>query len=89
MSAADEASLVRFLVQLEQPFDADRDIGIAPTELVRFALGTSDYWANLALGWLASGLATSALADDLRTYAANTQHPQRQRHEALRLLKAV
>ena len=88
MSAAGQANLVRFLVQLERPFDAQRDIGVAPAELVRFALDTSDYWAGLALGWLASGLDASAVVDDLKRYVADKRHPQRQRHEALRLLKA-
>jgi hypothetical protein len=85
--AGDESTMVRFLVELEQPYDPDRNIGVEPAELVRFALGASDYWADLALGWLADGLAVSPLADELRDYAADTTHPQSQRHRAAGLLK--
>src|SRR4051794_12225439 len=75
-----QSDMVRYLVELEHPYDPDRNIGVEPVELVRFAIGATDYWADLALGWLADGLAVAPLADVLRDYAADTTHPQSQRH---------
>lgn len=83
----DESHMVRFLIELEHPYDSKRDIGVDPTDLVRFALGASDYWAGLALGWLTDGLSVSPLSDVLRGYAADATHPQSHRHRAAGLLK--
>ena len=88
MDDRDESEMVRFLVELEQSYDPDRDIGVEPERLVRFALGASDYWADLALGWLGSGLAIAPLAEVLRDYAGDATHPQSQRHRAAGLLKS-
>jgi hypothetical protein len=88
MDHPDEPDMVQFLVELEHPYDPNRNIGVEPGDLVRFALDASDYWADLALGWLADGLAVSPLVDVLDDYATDTTHPQSQRHRAAALLKS-
>jgi hypothetical protein len=83
----DASGMTRCLVELEQPYDANKDIGVYSEEFVRFALEVSDYWADPALGWLADGLPVAPVAEVLRDFAADKTHPQSQRHRATRLLK--
>ena len=81
--------MVPFLVELGHPYDPDRLLTFDPHELVRFALSFTDYWAELALGWLTAGLAAAPVAYELRAYIAERKNPQRLRHAAGRLLKSV
>jgi hypothetical protein len=44
--------MLPFLVDVERNFDAGVQRVYDPTDLVAYAMGTSDYWADLAIGWL-------------------------------------
>jgi hypothetical protein len=79
--------MVPFLVLLEEPFDPGRDVGVRPVDLVRFALGATDYWAALALDWLEQGVACDAVTTELQRLVDTRTRPQRLRHRAGRLLK--
>ena len=86
MDTTGESNLIRFLIELEQPFDPERAMGVDPSELVRFALRGSDYWAQRALDWLDSGLDLSPVRTELRAVFADAGRPQAIRHQAQRLL---
>lgn len=47
-----EHPLLPHLVDLESRFDVNAFRPYDPVELVRYALGATDYWADLALRWL-------------------------------------
>jgi hypothetical protein len=78
--------LVPYLVLLEQPFDPEQDHGCAREDLIRFALGLSDYWADKALDWLESGGPVEAVKDDLRRLVDDRKRPQPLQDRALRAL---
>ena len=79
--------MVRFLVELEQPYDPDRDIGVDRSALIRFALLASDYWADHALAWLEAGSDVPSVSDALREVSADRSQPHANRHRALALLR--
>lgn len=81
--------MVPFLVDLEHGFDPDARCDYDPVDLVRFALGASDYWAELAVGWLEQGMPAQALADELAAVEAASRRPQSLRHRAKRLRKSL
>ena len=60
-----------------------------PVELVRFALGASDHWADLAIGFLEQGVSVLGLEMELQAVESQTHRPQRLRHRARRLRKAA
>lgn len=78
--------MVPFLVDLESPFDHDRQLAYDPHGLIRYALTASDYWVDRALDWLTFGLAIHPVADDLRTVVDDSSRPQPLRHRARRVL---
>lgn len=57
-------------------------------ELVRFALGASVYWADLAVRWLEEGLPAQALMNELAALEAEFPRPQALKYRARRLRKA-
>ena len=77
------------LVDLETEFDPTIRREYDPVELVRYALGTSDYWAELALGWLEQGLPVRGLTQDLLALEEQTARPQSLRHRARRVRKTA
>jgi hypothetical protein len=79
--------MVPFLVDLESPFDPDRQLAYDPHDLVRFALTASDYWADRALDWLTFGLSVEPVAQNLRPVIDDRVRPQPLRHRALRVLR--
>lgn len=79
--------MVRFLIELEKPFDPDRDTGVDRSMLIRFALQASDYWADHALAWLEAGSDVPSVSDALRQFSADRGRPQADRHRALALLR--
>lgn len=81
--------MVPFLIELEQPYDPDRPFEFDPHDLIRFALGFTDYWAELAIGWLTAGVSADPVVPELREYVANRRHPQMLRHRVARILKDV
>lgn len=44
------------LVDLESWFESDAPRDYEPDQLVEYALAGSDYWADLALGWVEQGV---------------------------------
>jgi hypothetical protein len=73
------------LVALEARFDFIAFRPYDPVELVRYALGASDYWADLALWWLEEGVPAKQLLDELSALEADAERPQSLRHRARRL----
>ena len=88
MSAA-RHPLVDHLVDLESPYEAETERSYQPAELVRFALGVSDYWAGKALNWLDQGLSARGLERELSVTAEDRSRSQRTRHRASRLARSV
>jgi hypothetical protein len=68
--------MLPFLVDLEREFDAGVERDYDPTELVRYAIGASDYWAYLALGWLDQGVPPQPLVTELEQLEADKSRPQ-------------
>jgi hypothetical protein len=81
--------MLPFLVDLEREFDAGVERDYDPTELVRYATGASDYWADLALGWLDQGVPPQPLMTELEQLEADKSRPQNLRHQARRLRKST
>jgi len=77
------------LIDLESQFDPRALHDYDPVELVRYALGTTDYWADLALRWLEQGVPARGLEHDLLALEAQTSRPQSLRHRAKRLRKSA
>lgn len=63
--------MLPFLVDLEREFDAGLERDYDPTELVRYAIGASDYWADLTLGWLDQGVPPQPLVTELEQLEAD------------------
>jgi hypothetical protein len=70
------------LVDLESRFDFNPFRPYDPVELIRYALGPSDYWADLAVGWLEDGVPPRTLVNELSTFEAQADRPQSLRHRA-------
>jgi hypothetical protein len=79
--------MLPYLVDLEYRFDVNAFRPYDPVELIRYALGTSDYWADLALGWLEEGVPVRQLMEQLLAFEAQADRPQPLRHRARRLRK--
>jgi hypothetical protein len=77
------------LIDLESQFESDALRDYDPVELVRYALGTTDYWVDLALGWLEQGVPAQGLEHGLLALEAQTSRPQALRHRAKRLRKTA
>lgn len=86
---APEDPLVRHLVELEVPYEAEGDRPYDAVELVRYALGISDYWAGLAVSWLEQGFPAASLTTSLREVEATNSWPQSLRHRARYIRKRV
>ncbi len=83
-----EHPMLPYLVDLETPFDADARRGYEPADLIRYALGSSDYWAELALDLLDQGAPRDGLREALSTLEEQSRRPQSLRHHARRVRKA-
>ena len=81
--------MLPFLVDLEREFDAGVERDYDPTELVRYAIGASDYRADLALGWLDQGVQAQPLVTELEQLEADKSRPQNLRHRARRLRRSI
>lgn len=77
--------MLPYLVDLEHRFDFNAFRPYDPVELIRYALGTSDYWADLALRWLEEGVPAARLVDELLSFEAQAGRPQALRHRARHL----
>lgn len=77
------------LVDLESPYDSEVTRPYRAGELVRFALGVSDYWADLALAWLEQGLSTRGLERDLAALTEDRARAQAVRHRAARMARTL
>lgn len=82
-------AMTKHLVDLEQPYDPDRPRDYDEHELVRFALASGDYWADLALAWLEACSPSVGLVPALEDAARNLSLPQAVRHRAQRLVKKL
>lgn len=85
---ADDTSMVRHLTDLEEPFDAGRSRAYDVTEMMRFALQLSDYWAALAVGWMEQGAPAADLLDALEALERNRAFAQSTRHRARQVRRA-
>lgn len=81
--------LTKYLTDLERPFDSGVARPYEPQELIRFALRSGRYWADLALEWLDAGAPTAGLEFILDDAGHDRSLPQPVRHRALRLLKQI
>lgn len=78
--------LLPYLIDLESRFDASAGRSYDPIELVRYALGTTAYWADLAISWLESTeIPVATLRDELSSVAERVYWPQQLRHRAHRV----
>jgi hypothetical protein len=84
-----EHPMLPHLIELESAYDPGAARTYDPTELLRYAFGTSDYWADLALGWLEQGADREGLVDDLAALETQPNRPQALRHRARRLRKTA
>jgi hypothetical protein len=84
-----EHPLLPFLVDLESSYDPSAVSDYDPQDLIRYALGLSDYWAGLALGWLDEGAPSDYLGSALLELEGQRSRPQSLRHSARRLRKAL
>lgn len=82
-----EHRLLPHLVDLESRFDVNAFRPYDPVELVRYALGAPDYWADLALRWLEQGVPARQLVDELSALEGQAHRAQSLRHRARRLRK--
>ena len=81
-----EHPLLPYLVDLESPFSAGADRNYDPVQLVGFALGTTAYWAELAVSWLESTeIPAETLSDELVAVEGRAHWPQQLRHRARRV----
>ena len=74
-------------LELEAPFQPEALHDYSVPELLKFALTTNDYWAELALGWLEDGAAPGEMEQALRDASRERHLGQALRHRALRLAK--
>lgn len=73
------------LADLESAYEPDASRPYEPRELILYALGGTDYWADLALLWLDQGAPIDGLENALRVLEAQPARPQSLRHHARRL----
>lgn len=77
--------LLPHLVDLESRLDADAERPYDPIDLVRYALGTTAHWAELAVSWLeTTEIPIATLRDELRSVEERVYWPQQLRHRAHR-----
>ena len=74
--------MLRHLPDLESWFEPEAPRDYDPVELVRYALGGSDYWADLALGWMEQGVRGEGLVQALLLLEGQEHRPQSLRHRA-------
>lgn len=84
-----EHPLLAHLVDLESRFDPQGLRDYDPVDLVRYALGASDYWAELAIEWLEQGAPVAELGPDLLAVETDRKRPQPLRHRARRVRRRV
>lgn len=82
-------AMLRYLIDLERPFDPTVNRSYDPGTLVRYALRASDYWAELALSWLEQGVQSAGVVESLREVEATAHWPQSLRHRARAARKAA
>lgn len=81
-----EHPMLANLVDLESAFDPGAERQYDPVELVRYALGTTAYWAELAVTWLESTeIPVAALTGELTAAEERVYWPQQLRHRARRV----
>lgn len=81
--------MLAYLTDLEAGYEPGAPRPYESSELIRYALGGTDYWAALALRWLDQGAPRDGLEDALLGLEAQTVRPQSLRHHARRLRKAL
>lgn len=81
--------MVPLLIDLESTYDSTNARSYDPRELIRYALGSSDYWAELALAWLDQGAPRDGLDDALLDLEGQSSRSQPVRHHARRVRKGV
>jgi hypothetical protein len=77
------------LVDLEERFEPDNPRDYDPAMLVEYALAGSDYWANLAVGWVEQGVRGDGLEHALIDLENQKIRPQALRHRARRVRKTL
>lgn len=81
--------MLAYLVDLEADYNVSVDRVYDPRELIRFAFGASDYWAERALAWLSRGAPCDGLENDLLDLEEQEARRQSLRHHARRLRKRL
>lgn len=81
--------MLPFLVDLELTYDPNAHRDYEPSDLVRYALTCTDYWADLAMAWLEQGVRVSGLEQGLVAFESQQARPQRLRHRARHLLRTT
>jgi hypothetical protein len=84
--ATEQHPLLPYLKELEHPYTTGADAFMPTTEVVRFALGTTDYWAERAVEWLEAGVPADSMQVELGTLVADKRRPQSLRHRAMRFI---
>lgn len=81
-----EHPMLPHLADLESRFAAGTERPYDPVELVRYALGTTAYWAELAVSWLESTeIPVATLTEELTAVEERVFWPQQLRHRARRV----
>ena len=84
-----EHPMLRHLSDLESWFEPGAARDYDPVELVRYALGGSDYWADLALGWMEQGVRGEGLTQALLLLEGQEGRPQSLRDRARRVRQSL
>lgn len=83
---APQHPMLPHLTDLESKFDATTERQYHPVELVRYALGTTAYWADLAVSWLeTTEIPVASLRDELASVEERVYWAQHLRHRARRV----
>ena len=77
------------LVDLEEWFEPAARRDYDPAALVAYALAGSDYWADLAVGWVEQGVRGDGVEQALLTLEDQTSRPQALRQRARRVRQAL
>lgn len=84
-----EHPMLRHLPDLESWFEPEAPREYDAAELVRYALGGSDYWADLALGWMEQGVHGEGLLPALLLLEGQERRPQSLRDRARRVRQSL
>ena len=81
--------LIQYLVRLEEPYFPELDDAMPTTEVVRWALGLNDYWAERAVTWIEQGVQPDSMQTELKNLVDNRKGPQQLRHRAMRFIRRL